>query len=118
MKKEMCEVKEEHEKRVNAVKAEFVGEKEIEGACNIFRMLADPSRFKIVSALLQGEMCVYHLVECCGGTQSGTSHQLRVLKDNRLVKSRRLGQNVVYSIADEHISKIVELGLAHANCDK
>ena len=117
MTKENCLLKEEHEWRVQNVKAEMPTAEEIERECNVFRMLGEPSRLKIVLALMQGEMCVYHLVECCGGTQSGTSHQLRILKDNRVVKSRREGQNVLYSLADEHIVKILELGKAHTDCE-
>lgn len=118
MTKENCNLVDEHEERVKKIKEEMLGMDELERACNIFRMLGEPSRLRIVLALLKGEMCVYHLVECCGGTQSGTSHQLRILKDNQVVKARRDGQNVLYSIADEHVYKIVELGLEHAKCDK
>ena len=91
-------------------------QQEVEEVCLVFRMLAEPMRMKIVLALLEGEMCVYHLTEACGGTQSGTSHQLRILRDNRVVKAKRLGQSVEYSIADEHIRNIVEMGLAHLHC--
>ncbi|MBR2341404.1 MAG: helix-turn-helix transcriptional regulator [Clostridia bacterium] len=84
---------------------------------DVFRMLGEPSRLRIVLALMKGESCVYHLVEACGGTQSGISHQLRVLKDNKIVKARRAGQNVFYSIADEHIFKMVEVGIEHVDCE-
>lgn len=117
MKIENCEDRLAHEKRMERAKAEMLKADEIERTCNVFRMLGEESRLKIVLALMQGESCVYHLVECCGGTQSGMSHQLRVLKDNRLVRSRRVGQNVLYSIADEHIVKIVELARAHKDCE-
>ena len=90
--------------------------KDVEKISKIFHMLADAGRLKIVLALLKGDMCVYHLTEICGGTQSGVSHQLRVLKDNKIVKSKRLGKNVEYSIADEHIREIVEMGKAHLLC--
>ena len=117
MKKENCEQSLLHEKRLKDIKEEMPSEEKIERMCNAFRMLGEPSRLKIVMALSKGEMCVYHLVECCGGTQSGTSHQLRILKDNRLVKARREGQNVLYSIADEHVLEMLCLGREHAECE-
>ncbi len=92
------------------------GATNIERACDVFRMLSEPSRFKIVYALLSGELCVYHILQAVGGTQSAISHQLRVLKDNRVLRARRDGQNVYYSLADEHIKQIVETGLCHGKC--
>ena len=117
MTKENCQETDLHERRIEQVKEEMPSMEIIERACNTFRMLGEPSRLKIVMALAKGEMCVYHLVKCCGGTQSGTSHQLRILKDNHVVKSRREGQNVLYSIADEHVLKMLELGREHAECE-
>ena len=91
-------------------------ETNIARACDVFRMLSEPSRFKIVYALLGGELCVYHILHSVGGTQSALSHQLRVLKDNRVLRARREGQNVYYSLADEHVRHIVEMGLRHGEC--
>lgn len=116
MTKEACVYRDEHEETVSRAKKAMPAEENIERVCNSFRVIGEPSRLRIVLALLQGEMCVYHIVEACGGTQSGVSHQLRVLKDNRIVKSRREGQNVLYSIADEHIVKIIALSEEHLNC--
>ena len=90
---------------------------EVEQVCTVFRMLAEPTRMKIVLALLDGDMCVYHLTEKCGGTQSGISHQLRVLRDNKIVKAKRLGQSVEYSLADAHVQSIVKMGLEHLHCE-
>ena len=91
-------------------------ETQIEKMCKVFQLLADPVRLKIVSALLQGDMCVGFLTEVCGVSQSGVSHQLRVLRDNNIVRCKRLGQRVEYSIADEHIREIVEMSKAHLHC--
>ena len=91
-------------------------EMEIARACDVFRMLSEPSRLKIVFALLGGELCVYHILLAVGGTQSALSHQLRILKDNRVLRARRDGQNVYYSLADEHVKQIVEMGLQHGEC--
>ena len=95
---------------------EEAGAMNIERACEVFRMLSEPSRFKIVYALRGGELCVYHILQAVGGTQSAISHQLRVLKDNRVLRARRDGQNIYYSLADEHIKQIVEMGLSHGEC--
>ena len=61
-------------------------------------------------------MCVYHIAEATGGKQSAVSHQLRVLKDNKIVKSRRDGKNILYSVADEHVAKIIEMSKIHLHC--
>ncbi len=89
---------------------------EVEALCVMFRMLADPTRMKIVLGLMKGDMCVNQLMDVCEGTQSAVSHQLRVLRDNKIVKARRMGQNVEYSIADEHVHQIVEMSVAHLAC--
>ena len=91
-------------------------EKDIERMCRTFRILGEPSRMKIVLALLEGEMCVYHLTEACGGSFSSVSHQLRILRDNGIVKTRRLGKNIEYSLADAHVREMVETGRAHLAC--
>ncbi len=116
MAKENCDYESEHEATVRRAKENMPEEGNIERVCNTFRILGEPSRMKIVLVLLQGEMCVYHIVEACGGTQSAVSHQLRVLKDNRLIKSRREGQNILYSIADEHILNLIKISEEHLNC--
>ncbi|MBR2646807.1 MAG: helix-turn-helix transcriptional regulator [Clostridia bacterium] len=115
MKKVTCG-KKEHEATMRRVKEGILASSDVEKVCKIFRMLSEPTRMKIVLALLKGDVCVYHLMEVCDGTQSGVSHQLRVLRDNGIVKAQRIGQNVEYSIADEHIREIVEMGLAHLQC--
>lgn len=106
----------EHEERCERAKERILAQGEMEKICNLFRLLGEPSRLKVVLALLEGESCVCHLVEACGGTQSGMSHQLRILKDNGVVKARRVGQKMLYSLADGHIVKIVELARAHKDC--
>ncbi|MBO4939942.1 MAG: helix-turn-helix transcriptional regulator [Clostridia bacterium] len=108
--------KQEHNSALEQVQAEMLKTDDIERVCRLFHLLSDPGRFKILQGLLGGEMCVYHLLEICGGTASGVSHQLRILRDNGLVKARRLGKNVEYSIADEHIRKMIEIGVEHLGC--
>ena len=111
-----CEHEKEHIAAAMRAKEKVMADSDVEKICGVFRMLADPTRMKIVLALLQGEMCVYHLAEVSGGTVSGVSHQLRVLRDNKIVKAKRFGKNVEYSIADDHVREIVEKGVEHLTC--
>ncbi|MDR1713161.1 MAG: metalloregulator ArsR/SmtB family transcription factor [Coriobacteriales bacterium] len=80
----------------------------------IFAALADSTRFKILSALAGGELCVHQLVELCDVSQSAVSHQLRLLRDRGLVLARRDGQRVAYRFADEHVRSLILIGLEHA----
>lgn len=116
MKKVECLEKATHEKRVERARENIWSAADLERACNLFRVLGEPSRLKIVLALKAGEMCVYHIVEACGGNQSAVSHQLRILKDSGVLKARRDGQNILYSIADEHIYEILGLSEEHLSC--
>ncbi len=112
----ICGREQEHSITAQRAKERVFGTAETEQICTIFRVLADPTRMKIVLALLEGEMCVYHLTEVCDGTQSGVSHQLRVLRNNNIVKSKRLGQTVEYSLADEHVRRLLEISIEHLAC--
>ena len=88
----------------------------VEEASTIFAMLGEPNRMKIILALMEGELCVYHICEITGGKQSAVSQHLRKLKDNHIVKSRKEGNQVLYSICDEHIYTIVQTALEHSKC--
>ena len=74
-----------------------------EELANLYKIFGDSSRVKILVALTQSEMCVGEISEFLSITQSAVSHQLRILKTSNLVKSRREGKNIIYSLADEHI---------------
>lgn len=80
---------------------------------DFFKILGDSTRIKILSALFQSEMCVCDIAALLGMTQSAISHQLRVLKQGRLVKHRKDGKVVYYSLDDDHIKHIVDQGLTH-----
>jgi ArsR family transcriptional regulator len=84
-------------------------------ATEIFAALADSTRFKILSSLAAGELCVHELVEICDVSQSAVSHQLRLLRDRDLVSSRRDGQKVVYRFSDDHVRSLILIGLEHAS---
>jgi ArsR family transcriptional regulator len=79
----------------------------------IFKLLGDPSRMRILSALRVKELCVGDLATLMEISQSGVSHQLRLLKQNRIVKTRRDGKMVYYTLDDEHIDLIIDIALKH-----
>ena len=111
-----CNHKDEHSRSAERAKANMPSDGEVERVCAAFKAFSEPSRMKILLALRQGELCVFHIVEAAGGTQSAVSHQLRILRANGIVKARRDGQNIVYSLADEHVTALLELACAHLNC--
>ena len=78
-----------------------------------FQALSDPTRVRLISALTNAELCVCDLAAVLGMSQSAVSHQLRSLRDLRLVKSRRLGREIFYTLDDDHIRALYELGLKH-----
>ena len=116
MEKEICGRNKEHEAVVARAKEGILLPTDVEKVCKVFQLFADPSRLKIVLALLNGELCVYHLTDVCESTQSAVSHQLRILRDNHIVKSRRKGKFMEYSIADKHVRGIIEMGVQHLQC--
>ncbi len=105
-----------HEARVKAALAAMPAEEEIEVIGTRFKVLSEPSRLKILFALADGELCVDHVVEAVGGNQSAVSHQLKTLRDNRIVKCRRDGKKVLYSIADGHVLTMIEVAKEHVHC--
>ena len=86
---------------------------ELDKMSRIFKMLSDQSRLRIIFALHDTEMCVAHLCETLGMQQSAVSHQLQNLKTARLVKSRKEGKNVFYSLDDAHVLHIIDPVLEH-----
>ena len=84
------------------------------GATQIFDALSDFTRFQILSALLEGDKSVSDLQEVCHVSQSAISHQLRLLRDRSLVGARRDGQRVIYSLSDDHVGLLINIGLEHA----
>jgi DNA-binding transcriptional ArsR family regulator len=83
-------------------------------ATEIFSAFADFTRFKILAALAEEELCVSCIVEKCGVSQSAVSHQLRLLRDRGLVRARREGKNVVYELDDDHVRSLISVGIEHA----
>lgn len=79
----------------------------------IFKIFGDSTRIKIINVLINNELCVNEIAEQINATQSAVSHQLRLLKQSKLVKYRKDGQTTFYSIADDHVEKIFKLGVEH-----
>ncbi len=110
-----------HENNAHAFSALFKegmpSEAEIEVIGNAFKAISEPCRLKILFALNQGELCVCHIVQAVGGTQSAVSHQLRVLRNHRVIRARREGQNVWYSLADGHVARLLDMAREHLSCE-
>ena len=113
---ENCNHEAEHHLAAARARENMPDDESISRVSAVFKAISEPSRLKILFALRQGEMCVYHIVEAVGCTQSDVSHQLRILKSSGIVKARRDGQNIAYSLADEHVVAVLELACAHLNC--
>lgn len=103
---------------VERVRAALAADRRVELTTAIFSALSDPTRFRILDALSHEELCVCDLAQIAGISQSGVSHQLRVLRDRGLVTSRRDGQRAVYRLADEHVRTLIGVGLEHADEDR
>ena len=102
-----------HEDIVVRVKDQLPAEETLYDLAELFKVFGDTTRIKIICALFESEMCVCDLSCLLNMTQSAISHQLRVLKSARLVKFRRDGKVVYYSLDDEHIKHIYDAGLNH-----
>ncbi len=105
-----CCINQDH---VDIVLENLPDEDDIVDMSEIFKLLGDPSRLRIVSALQIRELCVGDLAAIMEISQSGVSHQLRLLKRNRIVKTRRDGKIIYYSIDDEHISHLIDIAKHH-----
>ncbi len=112
-KNTVCDVTVIHEDVVKKVKNELPHSQEVKKCASLFKILGDHTRFKIITTLLKEEMCVCDISYLLDMSQSLISHQLRVLRDARLVKHRREGKVVYYSLDDSHIEKIVKYGFDH-----
>ncbi len=108
-----CEIRVIHLDRVEQARREVITDHELDRLSLTYKVLGDPNRLKIVMALKNVEMCVCDLAAFTGLTDSAVSHQLRRLKDLALVKSRRDGRIIYYSLDDEHVKRLLTIGLEH-----
>ena len=110
---ERCDYIHAHEDIVNAVNAQMPDEEILYDLAELFKVFGDSTRIKILYVLFESEMCVCDIAQLLNMNQSAISHQLRVLKQSKLVKYRRDGKTVFYSLADGHVRTILGPGMEH-----
>lgn len=112
---ECCESREVHEELLKIVSDTLPPEEKLMDLAELFKIFGDSTRIRILFVLFEAEVCVCDLAEALSMTQSAISHQLAILKRNKLVKSRREGKSVFYSLADDHVRTIISQGMEHIN---
>jgi DNA-binding transcriptional ArsR family regulator len=112
-KDDVCDLVQIDLGRVRSLRAQLVAPDAVEGLADTFSALGDPTRVRILDALSHGELCVCDLAAVLGVSQSAVSHQLRLLRGLRLVRPRREGRIVFYSLDDQHIISIFKQTLQH-----
>ncbi|MCM1128027.1 MAG: metalloregulator ArsR/SmtB family transcription factor [Lachnospiraceae bacterium] len=110
---ECCDTFQTHEELLKLVSQKMPEEDELYDLAELFKVFGDSTRIRILYVLFEAEVCVCDLAEALNMTQSAISHQLKILKQNKLVKSRREGKSVFYSLADNHVRTIIAQGREH-----
>lgn len=110
---ERCDCHETHEAVLENVLKMMPDEEKLYDLAELFKVFGDSTRIKILCVLFESEMCVCDIAELLSMSQSAISHQLRVLKQAKLVKNRREGKTVFYALADEHVRTIFDQGMEH-----
>ncbi len=113
MNKDFCDCNIIHKDKVDNTKKCMPKEEILYKVANFFKIIGDPTRAKILFALDNNEMCVCDIANVLSMTKSSISHQLSVLRDNKIVKYRRSGKEVYYSLDDEHVKEVFEVALSH-----
>ena len=108
-----CDSGEVHEDLLKIVNETMPAETELYDLAELFKVFGDSTRIRILFVLFEAEVCVCDLAQALNMTQSAISHQLRILKQNKLVKNRREGKSIFYSLADEHVRAIIAQGREH-----
>ncbi len=114
---EHCDSVEVHADLLKLVREKMPKEEELYDLAELFKVFGDSTRIRILFVLFEAEVCVCDLAEHLQMTQSAVSHQLKILKQNKLVKSRREGKSIFYSLADAHVRTIIDQGLEHVEED-
>ena len=109
----LCAEQQLHPQSVQKAMAVMPNDEKLFDLAEFFKVFGDSTRIRIITALLSGPMCVCDISELLSMGQSAISHQLRLLKNHRLVKSRREGKSMFYSLDDEHVAAILYQGLTH-----
>lgn len=115
MENEKCEYLCVHEDTVKKVINDMPEEEKLYDLAELFKIFGDSTRIKILYALFEAELCVCDIAQLLNVSQTAVSHQLRVLKTNKLVKCRKEGKNVFYSLSDDHVCSIINQGMDHIN---
>ncbi len=110
---ECCETFQTHEELLKVVSEKMPDEDKLYDLAELFKVFGDSTRIRILYVLFEAEVCVCDLAETLSMTQSAISHQLKILKQSKLVKSRREGKSVFYSLADGHVRTIIAQGREH-----
>lgn len=108
-----CETTEVHKNLLEIVEKNMPPEEELYDLAELFKVFGDSTRMRILFVLSEAEVCVCDLAEVLNMTQSAISHQLKILKQSKLVKSRREGKSIFYSLADDHVKSIIAQGTEH-----
>ena len=114
---EICDKNHKH-KDLKIMQEKMPNQTELEKTAELFKMFGDNTRIQILLALFEGEMCVCDISDLLGMTQSAISHQLRLLRNSHLVKNRREGKSIYYSLDDTHVATIIAQGLEHIRHNK
>ena len=114
----LCGEKCPHYNKIEEVKKKEPTFDEIIEMADMFKLFADSSRLKIICSILNNELCVCDLCELLNLTQSNVSHQLQLLRTSKLVKYRKVGKQVYYSLKDEHVERIITMALDHIREEK
>lgn len=110
---ECCDTFQTHEELLKLVSDHMPDEDKLYDLAELFKVFGDSTRIRILYVLFEAEVCVCDLAEALNMTQSAISHQLKILKQSKLVKGRREGKSVFYSLADDHVRTIIEQGREH-----
>ncbi len=102
-----------HEDVVNSVKAQMPPDEILYDLAELYKVFGDTTRIRILYALFESELCVNDMALLLGLSQTAVSHQLRVLKNNKLVKFRKEGKIIFYSLSDDHVKSIISIGMEH-----
>ena len=102
-----------HEDVVEKVKSQLPPDEILYDLAELFKVFGDTTRIRILYALFESELCVNDMAQRLGLSQTAVSHQLRVLKNNKLVRFRKEGKIVFYSLSDDHVRSIIEMGMEH-----
>ncbi len=115
---ECCETFQTHGDLLEIVNAQMPEEEELYDLAELFKVFGDSTRIRILYAMFEKELCVNDIARLLNLSQSSVSHQLRILKTSKLVKFRREGKSIFYSLDDEHVRAIISMGMEHVEEDE